>query len=80
MIVAPWPTTRILADRVRELIGAEAAVAVKEHEDLPVGGLAFLVGGHMAVAVSGRGGLMVRVDPSQAARLCARPQRQQRPR
>jgi TfoX/Sxy family transcriptional regulator of competence genes len=61
-----------LADRVRELIGAEAAVA----ERSMFGGLAFLVDGHMAVAVSGRGGLMVRVDPSQAARLCARPHTQ----
>jgi TfoX/Sxy family transcriptional regulator of competence genes len=42
-----------LADRVRELIGAEAAVA----ERSMFGGLAFLVDGHMAVAVSGRGGV-----------------------
>src|SRR5215218_5203100 len=28
------------------------------------GGLAFLVGGNMAVAASGQGGLMVRVDPA----------------
>jgi TfoX/Sxy family transcriptional regulator of competence genes len=61
-----------LASRVRELIFVEAGVT----ERSMFGGLAFLVDGHMAVAVSGRGGLMVRVDPSQAARLCARPHTQ----
>ena len=33
------------------------------------GGLAFLLGGHMAVAASGRGGLMVRVPPADAEKL-----------
>lgn len=34
------------------------------------GGLAFLVNGNMSVTVSGRGGLMVRLDPDDAeARL-----------
>ena len=33
------------------------------------GGLAFLVHGHMAVAASGQGGLMVRVDPADTATL-----------
>ena len=61
-----------LAGRVRELISAEVGVT----ERPMFGGLAFLVDGHMAVAVSGRGGLMVRVDPSQAAGLCARPHAQ----
>lgn len=61
-----------LAGRVRELISAEVGVT----ERPMFGGLAFLVDGHMAVAVSGRGGLMVRVDPSQTARLCARPHAQ----
>jgi TfoX/Sxy family transcriptional regulator of competence genes len=58
-----------LAGRVRELISGEVAVA----ERPMFGGLAFLVDGRMAVAVSGRGGLMVRVDPSQVAHLCAQP-------
>jgi hypothetical protein len=35
------------------------------------GGLAFLVGGNMAVAASGQGGLMVRVDPASSERLLA---------
>jgi TfoX/Sxy family transcriptional regulator of competence genes len=33
------------------------------------GGLAFLVAGNMAVAASGRGGLMVRVDPADSDAL-----------
>ena len=37
------------------------------------GGLAFLVGGNMAVAASGQGGLMVRVDPAATDALMARP-------
>jgi hypothetical protein len=35
------------------------------------GGLAFLVGGNMAVAASGQGGLLVRVDPEESAALVA---------
>jgi hypothetical protein len=35
------------------------------------GGLAFLVGGNMAVAASGQGGVMVRVDPVQSEHLVA---------
>jgi TfoX/Sxy family transcriptional regulator of competence genes len=37
------------------------------------GGLAFLVGGHMAVAASGQGGLLVRVAPDAAEELLAQP-------
>ncbi len=37
------------------------------------GGLAFLVGGHMAVAASRQGGLMVRVDPEETDALLAKP-------
>ncbi len=36
------------------------------------GGLAFLIGGNMAVAASGRGGLMVRVDPAMSDSLVAK--------
>lgn len=35
------------------------------------GGLAFLVGGNMAVAASGQGGLMVHVDPAASDGLVA---------
>lgn len=56
-----------LADRVREQIGAERGL-----DEKPMfGGLAFLVGGHMAVCVSGKGGLMVRVPPEETEGLLA---------
>lgn len=56
-----------LADRIRTLIGAEAGLT----EQKMFGGLAFLVGGNMAVAASGQGGLLVRVDPAQSETLVA---------
>jgi TfoX/Sxy family transcriptional regulator of competence genes len=56
-----------LADRIRELVGEHEKVT----EQKMFGGLAFLIGGHMAVAASGRGGLMVRVDPAEGERLVA---------
>ena len=58
-----------LANRIRELLGGDADVTEKRM----FGGLAFLTGGHMAVAVSGKGGLMVRVDPAETDVLCQRP-------
>jgi TfoX/Sxy family transcriptional regulator of competence genes len=58
-----------LADRIRELVAGERDFSEKRM----FGGLAFLVAGHMAVAASGRGGLMVRVDPADVAALLARP-------
>ncbi len=35
------------------------------------GGLSFLVGGNMAIAASGQGGLLVRVDPAESDELVA---------
>ena len=35
------------------------------------GGLAFLVGGNMAIAASGQGGLLVRVGPERSEQLVA---------
>ena len=58
-----------LANRIRELIGAEEGLEEKGM----FGGLAFLVDGHMAVAVSGQGGLIVRVEPSETDALLAKP-------
>lgn len=52
-----------LAARIRELIGRERGVT----EQKMFGGLAFLVGGNMAIAASGQGGLLVRVDPDGCA-------------
>ncbi len=57
-----------LADRIRELLASESDVS----EMRMFGGLAFLVGGNMAVAASGQGGLMVRADPAQSDTLVAR--------
>jgi TfoX/Sxy family transcriptional regulator of competence genes len=54
-----------LADRIRELVGGEPDLT----EQRMFGGLAFLIGGNMAVAASGQGGLLVRVDPTEADRL-----------
>jgi hypothetical protein len=50
-----------LAARIRELVDDEVAVT----EQKMFGGLAFLIGGNMAVAASGQGGLLVRVDPAR---------------
>ncbi|NHC46889.1 TfoX/Sxy family protein [Motilibacter aurantiacus] len=57
-----------LAQRVRALLDGEPVV-----EKRMFGGLAFLVDGHMAVAVGGRGGLMARVPPEQLEALLAEP-------
>jgi TfoX/Sxy family transcriptional regulator of competence genes len=56
-----------LADRIRELVAGEPGLA----EQKMFGGLAFLVGGNMAVGVSGQGGLLVRVDPEASDSLVA---------
>jgi TfoX/Sxy family transcriptional regulator of competence genes len=58
-----------LANRIRELISGDPDVTEKKM----FGGLAFLVGGNMAVAASGQGGLMVRVDPDETEALVAKP-------
>jgi len=57
----------ILADRIRELIGSESHLT----ERTMFGGLAFLIRGNMAVAASGQGGVLVRVDPAQSDALVA---------
>jgi TfoX/Sxy family transcriptional regulator of competence genes len=56
-----------LAGRMRELLASETGVTEKKM----FGGLAFLVGGNMAIAASGQGGVMVRVDPDQSDTLLA---------
>jgi TfoX/Sxy family transcriptional regulator of competence genes len=58
-----------LARRVRELVGDDADVT----ERRMFGGLAFLAGGSLAVAASGKGGLMVRVEPAETDALLAEP-------
>lgn len=51
-----------LAARIRELLP-------NAEEKKMFGGLAFLIGGNMAVAASGQGGMLVRVDPEESDRL-----------
>lgn len=57
------------ADEVRALLQGERGLTEKRM----FGGLAFLVDGKMAVVVSGRGLLMIRVDEQTQDRLLARP-------
>ena len=56
-----------LADRIRELVADEFDLTEKKM----FGGLAFLINGHMAIAASGQGGVMVRVDPTDSDALVA---------
>jgi len=54
-----------LAGRIRELVADEPSLTEKKM----FGGLAFLVHGNVAVAASGQGGLLVRVDPAESDAL-----------
>jgi hypothetical protein len=54
-----------LADRIREIVGSERGVSEKKM----FGGLAFLINGNMAVSASGKGGILLRVDPAQTDKL-----------
>lgn len=56
-----------LAERIRELLFGESDVTEKKM----FGGLAFLIRGHMAVAASRDGGVLVRVEPAKSDRLVA---------
>jgi TfoX/Sxy family transcriptional regulator of competence genes len=56
-----------LADRIRTLLPDDGAVS----EQAMFGGLAFLVAGNMAIAASGQGGVLVRVDPADSDHLMA---------
>jgi TfoX/Sxy family transcriptional regulator of competence genes len=51
-----------LAERIRQALAGEQGITEKRM----FGGLAFLVHGNMAVAASGQGGLLVRIDPADA--------------
>jgi TfoX/Sxy family transcriptional regulator of competence genes len=57
----------VLAGRIRLLIPDGLDVTEKKM----FGGLAFLVGGNMAVGVSGQGGILVRADPAQSDELAS---------
>jgi len=57
----------VLADRIRSLLEGEPNLTEKKM----FGGLGFMIGGNMAVAASGQGGVLVRVDPEQSDLLVA---------
>ena len=57
-----------LVERIRELLAPERGVDEKRM----FGGLAFLINGHMAVAASREGGLLVRVPPQETEKLLDR--------
>ncbi len=57
----------VLAQRVRDLATGTPNLTERKM----FGGLAFLVGGNMAIAASGQGGLLVRVDPEESSALVA---------
>jgi len=58
-----------LGNRIRELLADEDGV----REQRMFGGLAFLIGGHMAVSASGQGGLLLRCEPAQTVALLEKP-------
>ena len=62
-----------LAHRIRELLAEEVGVIEKRM----FGGLAFLIGGHISVAASGRGGMMLHCDPDQTEALAGKPHAKQ---
>jgi TfoX/Sxy family transcriptional regulator of competence genes len=58
-----------LAERIRAILAGNDDVTEKKM----FGGLAFLIGGNMAVSASGQGGLLLRCDPSETADLVQSP-------
>jgi TfoX/Sxy family transcriptional regulator of competence genes len=59
----------MLAERVREVVGAEPGMTEKRM----FGGLGFLLYGNLAVSASSQGGLLVRIDPNEAESLTSNP-------
>ena len=62
-----------LADRIRVAVGRSVNATGLVTEKRMFGGLAFLLGGHMAIVASGQGGVMVRVDPGHTESLLEEP-------
>jgi hypothetical protein len=56
-----------LADRIRALLGERAGLT----EQKMFGGLGFMIAGNMAIAASGQGGILVRVDPAESEEIVA---------
>ena len=59
----------VLAERIREQLGEEPGMS----EKAMFGGLAFLLRGNLAVGISNRGELMVRVGPDGTEEALTRP-------
>ena len=58
-----------LAERVGALLLFEPDIIEKKM----FGGLSFLIGGHLAVGVSGSGGLLMRAEPDETEELLTQP-------
>ena len=58
-----------LANRIRELIASEDGYT----EQKMFGGIGFMIDGHMAVGVSGEGGLMIHCAKEETEALLAKP-------
>ena len=58
-----------LVNRIRDLIADEEGLTERKM----FGGLAFLIGGHMSVAASREGGLLLRIPPDQTDALVQKP-------
>src|SRR5947207_11399801 len=58
-----------LANRIRELIAAEDGYT----EQKMFGGIGFMIDGHMALGVSGEGGLMIHCSKEETEALLAKP-------
>ncbi len=56
-----------LAQRIRALVATQEGL----REQKMFGGIAFLVGGNLAITASGQGGILVRGDPEQSDQLVA---------
>ena len=63
------PYNAELAERIRGILQSESGLSEKRM----FGGLAFLINGHLAASASSRGGMLLRVDPTQTEALVASP-------
>ncbi len=61
------PYDEDLAQRIRALVGRQRGL----NEKKMFGGVAFLIDGNLAIAASGRGGILVRVGPERSDELAA---------
>jgi len=59
------PHDEKLAQRIEQLFGSDQPYTSRKM----FGGLAYIIKGHMAIAASGKGGILVRVDPGKFEKL-----------